>query len=64
MASSFEDAQWRKEYIPGVTPFKERRIPSKFSCKLNKKVLRREESAVLSAFPFSRLIRFGYIITW
>jgi hypothetical protein len=26
MASSFKDAQWRKEYIPGVTPFDERGI--------------------------------------
>ena len=34
-------------------------VPSKFSCKLNKKVLRREESAVLSGNPFSVLIRFG-----
>jgi len=24
MASGFEDAQWRKAYIPGVTPFEER----------------------------------------
>jgi hypothetical protein len=24
MASSFEDAPWRKGYIPGVTPFEER----------------------------------------
>ena len=38
-------------------------MPSKFSGTLNKKVLRREESAVLSGNPFSRLIRFVYIIS-